>query len=130
MFDQEHLDKMAHGISLFNEQKYWECHEVLEDLWAEDAHDPVRYIYWAIIQVAAACIHYRNSNLIGCQGMIAKAKDKFKKCKETHILSPLAFEKLEWNELEKVVLKIPESSQSQLDDFSDLYNFRFRHYPY
>lgn len=129
MFDQEHLDKMAHGISLFNEQKYWECHEVFEDLWAEDAHDPTRYIYWAIIQVAAACIHYRNENLVGCQGMIAKAKDKFRKCHEAHILSDLALSKLDWRELEEMVMRIPESGQSQLNDFKELYNFRFRHYP-
>lgn len=129
MFDQEHLDKMAHGISLFNEQKYWECHEVFEDLWAEDAHDPIRYIYWAIIQVAAACIHYRNENLVGCQGMIAKAKDKFRKCHEAHILSDLAQSKLDWAELEEMVMRIPDSGQSQLNDFKELYNFRFRHYP-
>ena len=31
----EHLQKIQYGIELFNEQKYWECHEELEDLWLE-----------------------------------------------------------------------------------------------
>ena len=126
MFDREHLDKMVHGISLFNEQKYWECHEALEDLWAEDNHDPIRYIYWAIIQVAAVCIHYRDKNLIGCQGMVAKAKNKFKSCRDLHILSDLAIQELDWNHLEDIVLKIPDASSSKLEDFEEIFNFRFK----
>lgn len=125
MFEQEHLDKMREGILLFNEQKYWECHEALEDIWAEDNHDPVRYIYWAVIQVAAACIHFRDKNLIGAQGMISKAKEKFKKCRELCVLSPLAFEKLDWENFEKIVMKIPDSKNSKLQDFEEVFSFRF-----
>lgn len=126
MFEQEHLEKMREGILLFNEQKYWECHEALEDIWAEDNHDPVRYIYWAVIQVAAVCIHYRDKNLIGAQGMIAKAKEKFKKCRELHVLSELALEKLDWEELESITMRIPETKDSNLEDFSELFKFRFK----
>lgn len=125
MFDQEHLEKMNHGISLFNEQKYWECHEAFEDLWAEEAHDPVRYVYWAIIQVAAACIHYRDKNLVGCQGMIAKAKEKFKKCRELHLINDLALKNLHWDKFEEIVMRIPEGKQSELQDFEEIFNFRF-----
>lgn len=120
---------MREGILLFNEQKYWECHEALEDIWAEDNHDPVRYIYWAVIQVAAACIHYRDKNLIGAQGMIAKAKEKFRKCHELHILSELANQHLDWEELESITLRIPETKNSVLEDFRDLFHFKFKNYP-
>jgi predicted metal-dependent hydrolase len=128
VFDHEHLKKMEEAIRLFNEQKYWECHESLEDLWMEDRQDPVRNIYWAVIQVAAACIHYRDHNLIGCQGMIAKAKEKFKRCRDMHVLSDVAFKYLDWNELESLTLKIPDSSQSKLEDFKELFDFRFKFY--
>jgi predicted metal-dependent hydrolase len=128
MFTEEHLKKMEEGLHLFNEQKYWECHESLEEVWLEDRQDPVRNIYWAVIQVAAACIHYRNSNLIGCQGMIAKAKEKFKRCREYHVLSDFAFKTLDWAELEELAMKIPDSAQSKLEDFADLYKFRFKNY--
>jgi predicted metal-dependent hydrolase len=124
MFDEQHLIKIREGLRLFNEQKYWECHEALEDLWLEDRQDPIRNIYWAIIQVAAACIHYRDHNLIGCQGMISKAKNKFKKCREQHVLSDLVFSKLSWNELEIIVNNIPV--QSKLEDYHEIYNFRFK----
>jgi uncharacterized protein len=125
VFDLDHLKKMEEGIRLFNEQKYWECHEALEDVWMEDRQDPVRNIYWAVIQVAAACIHYRDSKLIGAQGMISKAKEKFRRCREMHILSPLAFEKLNWQEFEAIVLRIPDSKTSSLEDFAEIFEFRF-----
>lgn len=128
MFDFDHLKKMEEGIRLFNEQKYWECHEALEDVWMEDRQDPVRNIYWAVIQVAAACIHYRDSNLIGAQGMMTKAKEKFRRCRDMHLLSALAFEKLDWNEFESICLRIPDGNQSKLEDFAEIYKFRFKHY--
>ena len=75
-FTPEHFEKMRKGVELFNEQKYWECHEELEHHWLEDAGDNARLIYWAVIQVAAAMYHYRDENLQGVHGLIYKAKDK------------------------------------------------------
>jgi hypothetical protein len=120
---------MKEGIHLFNEQKYWECHEALEDVWMEDRQDPTRNIYWAVIQVAAACIHYRDSNLIGARGMIYKAKEKFRRCRDLHILSDLAFKYLDWEEFERLAMAVPESDKSTLEDFVDLFSFRFKNYP-
>ena len=126
-FSPEHLAKMQEGIELFNEQKYWECHESFEDLWMEDKNDPARNVYWAIIQVAAACIHYRDSKIIGAQGMINKAKEKFRRCREQRILTPLAFKYLDWEELENLVMKIKDKD-AELIDFEELFNFRFKNY--
>jgi hypothetical protein len=126
-FTPEHLAKIQEGIELFNEQKYWECHESLEDLWMEDKNDSARYIYWAIIQVAAACIHYRDSKIIGAQGMINKAREKFRRSRELHVLTPLVLKYLDWEELEKLVAQIKEKD-AKLEDFEELYNFRFKNY--
>lgn len=128
MFELEHLNKMREGIELYNQQMYWECHESFEDLWMEDRNDPVRNVYWAIIQVAAACIHYRDSNLIGARGMITKAKEKFKRCREQKIVSELLLKKLDWLELEDLVEEI-NGQTTELGDFVSLYDFRFKHYP-
>jgi len=127
-FTPEHLKKIQEGINLFNEQKYWECHESLEDLWMEDRQDNARNVYWAIIQVAAACIHYRDSNLIGAQGMINKAKEKFKRCHDLNVLTDLVFKFLDWKKLEKIVSEIPSGKDAVLGDFENLWNFRFKHY--
>ena len=126
-FGPEHLAKMQEGIELFNEQKYWECHESFEDLWMEDKNDPARNIYWAIIQVAAACIHYRDSKIIGAQGMINKAREKFRRCRDQHILTDLAFKYLDWEELESLVLAVKDK-EARLEDFEELFNFRFKNY--
>ncbi|HXH29967.1 MAG TPA: DUF309 domain-containing protein [Bacteriovoracaceae bacterium] len=120
---------MEEGVKLFNEQKYWECHESLEDVWMEDRNDPARNVYWAVIQVAAACIHYRDSKIIGAQGMIGKAKEKFKRLRDQDILTDLAFRFLDWDELEKIVFRIPDGERSKLEDFSEVYAFRFKSYP-
>lgn len=122
-FTEEHLKKMEEGIRLFNEQKYWECHESLEEIWLEDRTDNARYIYWAIIQVAATCIHYRDGKILGARGMIAKAKEKFRKARELHVLTPTV-EKLDWYRLEEMVQKIPDGAQTELPDFRPLFEFR------
>jgi predicted metal-dependent hydrolase len=124
VFTLDHLEKMKEGMTLFNEQKYWECHEALEDLWMEDRQDPARNVYWAVIQVAAACIHYRDGNLIGAQGMISKAKEKFRRCREKNLLSELLRSKLNWDQLEDLALKIPDT-ESKLEDFKKIFDFRF-----
>lgn len=126
-FTPEHLKKIEEGVKLFNEQKYWECHEALEDLWMEDRNDPARNVYWAIIQVAAACIHYRDQKIIGARGMIAKAKEKFKRCHDLHVITDLMYQYLDWQELEELVMKIPDENP-ELSDFADLYHFRFKSY--
>ena len=127
-FSPEHLQRIKEGVELFNQQMYWECHEALEDARMEDRNDPARNVYWAVIQVAAACIHYRDQNVIGARGMIYKAKEKFKRCREQHILTDLAFDNLDWKELEEIVFAISDKDAA-LEEFSQLYDFRFKKYP-
>lgn len=124
-FDATHLEKMIPGIHCFNKQEYWECHEELEHCWLEDRQDPARYIYWAVIQVAAAMVHYGNNNLIGCVGLMKKAREKFHKARELHVVTPLVLEKLEWNEFEKLALSMPENPET-LDCYEPIWNFRFK----
>lgn len=122
-FDREHLALMGKGIELFNQQLYWECHEEFEHHWLEEA-GPIRNVYWAVIQVAAAMIHYRDGNLTGARGLIFKAKQKFNRCEEFHIESDLLNSELSWNELKKMVRRVPEAPQ--LEDFKELFFFRFK----
>lgn len=52
---------------------YFECHEVLEDLWLECGRDP---FYQGLLQIAVALYHHRNGNLGGAQKMLVAAKRK------------------------------------------------------
>ncbi len=124
-FDQSHLSIMEEGILCFNAQKYWECHEDLEHHWLEEP-GPLRNVYWAVIQVAAAMIHYRESNLTGARGLIFKAKQKFDRCEQYNIESDLLRSELSWDELKKMVRAVPGSEDSKLEDFAKLYDFRFK----
>ncbi len=121
-FEAEHLEKIKEGIRLFNAQKYWECHEVLEDHWLEEP-GPVRNVYWAVIQVAAAMIHFRDCNLIGARGMIYKARQKFERCESLHVESHLMDRYLSWQKLKKYVRSVP--AEPALSDFEQLFQFRF-----
>lgn len=123
-FTERHYDKMIPGIHLFNEQKYWECHEALEEIWLEDRGDNARYIYWAVIQVAAVCIHTRDEKILGAQGMLAKAKEKFIKARTLNVITK-ENEKLNWDQLEKMVMAIPDGTDSKIEDFKPLLDFRF-----
>lgn len=122
-FDQTHLALMEQGILCFNAEKYWECHEDLEHHWLEEP-GPLRNVYWAVIQVAAAMIHYRESNLTGARGLIFKAKQKFDRCEQFKIESELLRSELSWDELKQMVRAVP--SESELSDFKKLYEFRFK----
>ncbi len=125
-FHEEHLKKIAKGLQLFNEKKYWECHEELEEWWIEDKADMARYVYWAVIQVAAAMVHYRESNLIGAQELMKKAKEKFKKAEEFQVETPLLEESLGWAEFKKLVFSTPD--QPTLEDLQPIFEFQFKNF--
>jgi hypothetical protein len=122
-FEYSHLILMRKGIELFNAQKYWECHEEFEHHWLEEP-GPNRNVYWAVIQVAAAMIHYRNHNLIGARGLIYKAKQKFDRVEKLHVENDLIYKELDWKNLKHLVLSVP--SEPVLEDFQLLYEFRFK----
>lgn len=122
-FSEVHLTLMTQGIRLFNAQKYWECHEEFEHHWLEEPGH-IRNVYWAVIQVAAAMIHYRDGNLIGARGLIAKAKQKFSRCELYKVENDLMEENLSWSALKQLVMAVP--SESALEDYKNLFEFRFK----
>lgn len=122
-FGPEHLEAIKEGIELFNDKKYWECHEVLEDLWLDHVGDNARYIYWAIIQVAASMFHFREGNIIGAWGMLFKAQKKIRKCEEIHVETELLYKYLDWKEFKELVFFI--SKKTPLEGYKKLYDFKF-----
>ena len=128
-FGPEHLKKIQKGVHAFNNEQFWECHELLEDIWLEDRNDPARMIYWAIIQVANTLYHHRNDNLEGATGQLFKAKNKFERCHEQKSLTNLTEKFLNWSKLESEVYKI-NLETAVLKDFLPLSKFKFDNYPY
>jgi uncharacterized protein len=124
VFGPAHLQKMQEGLERFNRQHYWECHESLEEIWLEDRTDPVRNVYWAIIQVAASMVHFREQNLVGATGMLNKSREKFKRCRDLGVVSPLLETSLSWSHLEGLVTAVP-SEPTELAPFQAIFDFRF-----
>ena len=59
-------ERFRKGIGLFNEEEFYECHEVLENLWlaTQDEH---KDLYKGIIQAAVALYHLERGNLSGAK---------------------------------------------------------------
>lgn len=50
-------------VYYFNvERDYFECHEVMEELWLEEGRNPV---FQGLLQIAVGLYHYRNGNVSG-----------------------------------------------------------------
>jgi uncharacterized protein len=60
------------GLRLFNEAEFFECHDVLEELWGESLGDE-REFYQGLIQAAVALFHFENGNLGGAKRMYDSA---------------------------------------------------------
>lgn len=55
------------------EQDYYECHEVLEELWLEEGRER---FYQGLLQVAVGLYHFQNGNTGGAVKMMTAALDK------------------------------------------------------
>ncbi len=49
------------AIDQFNQQEFYDCHDILENLWMEAA-EPQRTFYQGILQIAVALYHLGNQN--------------------------------------------------------------------
>ena len=66
---------LLEGIALFNRGEFFECHEVLEDLWREE-DAPVRALYQGVIQIGVALHHLRRGNWRGAVKLLTAGTEK------------------------------------------------------
>jgi predicted metal-dependent hydrolase len=71
----EYPEKYLEGIRLFNEEEFFECHEVLEDLWQETLGKEKKF-YQGLIQAAVALFHFGNENLGGARKLYEAMREK------------------------------------------------------
>ena len=66
-----HIDpRFRKGLELFNKGEYFECHEVIEELWLETpSNDPYRDLYKGVIQAAAAIYQWERGIISGAIGL-------------------------------------------------------------
>ncbi len=63
------------GLRLFNEEDFFECHEVIEELWSETLGEPKKFLQ-GLIQAAVALFHFGNENFGGAKKLYNSARDK------------------------------------------------------
>jgi hypothetical protein len=76
---EEELDKievLKRAVELFNEQRYWECHETLEQIWRKEPRGPEKDVQQGIILAASALVHFQKNEDLVCLGMIPSALAK------------------------------------------------------
>jgi len=71
------LDPVQQGIRLFNEEYFFEAHEVLEDLWKREHGKPKLFLQ-GLIQICAAYHHFQNGNLIGAETLLERGAQKMR----------------------------------------------------
>ena len=81
-FDKE--EALAEGVRLFNEERFWECHEVLEQAW-HVSNGVERDAIQSMILTAAAFVYYQKGEEEICLSILkrARAKTALAKTRET-----------------------------------------------
>ncbi len=80
-------DVVTASINLFNAQRYWECHEVLEGLWRQENNSKEKDLQQGIILAASALVHAQKNERDVCFAMIARALEKLDIWEETNYFS-------------------------------------------
>lgn len=68
----------AYLVYFNRDRDYFECHEVLEELWLANDRDPR---YKGLLQVAVGLYHFRNGNVRGGYKMMTSAYTLLKPCR-------------------------------------------------
>ena len=63
------------GIDLFNRGEFYDCHEVLEEVWTPTTQ-PDRWFLQSLIHFAVGFYHHRNDNFIGATRQLNKGLKK------------------------------------------------------
>ena len=71
--DREAL--FARGIELFNTREFFECHEVLEEIWTPTVQ-PERWFLQSLIHFAVGFYHHQRGNTVGAVRQLRKGLRK------------------------------------------------------
>ncbi len=56
---------LLRGVEEFNQGRFFECHETIEEIWLREV-GPVKNFYKGLIQIAAGLLHIGRGNYRGC----------------------------------------------------------------
>lgn len=82
--NNEEWKEYLHALELFNSKYFWECHEVLEDIWMTK-QPPLKTFLQGIIQAAAAFYHVLGENPKGTIKLAQDSLNKFEAFEQKHL---------------------------------------------
>ncbi len=74
----EKNEAISKGISYFNNERFWECHEVLEGVWKKCINGQEKLLVQGLILVAAGLVHYQKDDDQVCISIFQRAMEKLK----------------------------------------------------
>jgi len=84
-FRHEKLDAHYAGyFELFNQQKFYEAHDVLEHIWLKDKHGANGSFYKGLIQLAGAFVHLQKNRLRPSAALFKLARTNLEKYPNPH----------------------------------------------
>tara|TARA_B100001250_G_scaffold413473_1_gene447751 strand:- start:3058 stop:3423 length:366 start_codon:yes stop_codon:yes gene_type:complete len=96
------------GLKYYKEQKYFEAHEMWEDLWSDFYLEDRKFIQ-GLIQLSVSFVHIGNGNINGAKSLLNKSRDKFCMFSGIHrnislarLLSQIKLVKVEYDNLENL----------------------------
>ncbi len=84
MTRQPHPDFYQQGIDLFNQGRFFECHEAWEEIWKR-ADGAAKLFYQGLIQAAVAILHAQRGNFQGARSLYEKASAKLDPIPHEHM---------------------------------------------
>jgi predicted metal-dependent hydrolase len=76
--------RYAGYFALFNEQKFYEAHDILEDLWLADKRGPDGDFYKGLIQLAGAFVHVQKDRLRPAAAVLKLARQNLRAYPPAH----------------------------------------------
>ncbi len=68
----EDMSELRKGVQEFNSGRFFECHDILEEIW-RGAPGPARDFLQGLIHLAVGFYHLNNGNLLGGESQLSKA---------------------------------------------------------
>ncbi len=75
-------ETVKESVALFNEQRYWECHEAMEQIWRRETNPAEKAVQQGMILSASALVHAQKDEDAICIGMIPRTMAKLDQWKE------------------------------------------------
>lgn len=104
--DEAHFSQFFKGVRLFNLEEFYDCHDIIEDIWLQESSDQQPFLQ-GIIQAAVAFHHYQHGKWGAARSMLKLAIGKLEDYPEVYQsvkVDKLVCELCEWkNALDEAI---------------------------